>query len=93
MLTSHDDGYQELILTSDLMSEEELDAEEEWRATSDVEDEEEDDLSDEEEEMVIECPFGDAPQGALLDLSHADAPLESPRNKLVFLIVKPFRFN
>ena len=77
VLTSHDEGYQELILTSDAMSEDDLDDEEEWRATSDI-DEDEDDIS-EEEEMVIECPFGDVPQGALLDLSHAEAPLESPR--------------
>ncbi|PJF16632.1 hypothetical protein PSACC_03539 [Paramicrosporidium saccamoebae] len=91
MLTSHDDGYQDIILTSgmslhhshavDNLDESMLDDEEEWRANSDGEESEEEGLDEEdgeEAEMVIECPF-EEPKAALLDLSHEDAPLESPR--------------
>lgn len=72
---------------------EDLDDEEEWQQVSEAESiaesfcsgqEDEDgegpgDEDDMEDEMVIERPFADEPQGALLDLSHVESPLEAPR--------------
>lgn len=71
------------------MDESILDDEEEWHAQSDGEvdsiasEGEGVDEDDEAGEMVIEQPFEDAPQGALLDVSHTETMLETPRSPVV----------
>lgn len=77
------------------MDESILDDEEEWHAQSDGEVDsiasegegvdEDDDEDDEAGEMVIEQPFEDAPQGALLDVSHTETMLETPRSPQFFV--------